>query len=336
MPRQPKPYLRTQTQSWYCSIAGRQIPLGRNKEAAFQKFHELMADKDRHTDELTTLYKISQVYLDWCETNRRPGTYSLHLRYLKSFIGAVGKRMRPSQLKIHHVTKWHESLGVGTTTQNDAVSVVLRMLNWAEEQDYIDRNPIAGMKKPKRKRRDVFYTPEQWKLIKQHAEPPFDDLLDFLYLTGCRPIEARTVEARHRIKDLIIFPADESKGEIEPRVIFLVPMAQEIINRLAKQHPTGPLFRNRKGNPWTKDAIKCRLTRISTHVGFRVIAYGLRHSWATEALTGGGVDPISVAHLMGHRDPTMVSRVYSHIAKNPEYLRQQAQRAVAGRNDADA
>ncbi|MCG8651685.1 MAG: integrase [Pirellulales bacterium] len=296
MPRQPKPFFRKQTKSWYCSITGRQISLGKDRETAFEKFHQLMANRDQLSGELTTLYEISQSYLDWCQTNRKPGTYSLHLRYLKSFIGVVGKRMRPSQLKKHHVTKWHEGLGVVSTTQNDAVGVVQRMLNWAVEQDYLDRNPIIGMKKPKRKRRDVFYSAEQWKQIKAHALPPLDDFLDFLYTTGCRPIEARTLEAKHLVNDLVIFPADESKCEIEPRVIYLVPTAQELVSELAGQNPTGPLFRNGQGNPWTKDSIKCRLTGISEKVGFRVIAYGARHSWATEALTSGGVDPISVAH----------------------------------------
>lgn len=100
-------------------------------------------------------------------------------------------------------------------------------------------------------------------------------------------------------------------------MIYLVPESLAVLNHLVKKHPEGALFRNAKGRPWTKDAIKCRLTRISEKVGFRVIAYGARHSWATQALTEGGVDPISVAHLMGHRDPTMVSRVYSHLSRNP-------------------
>ncbi|TWT34916.1 tyrosine-type recombinase/integrase [Blastopirellula retiformator] len=328
MPRQPKPFYRKQTKSWYCSVGGRQIPLGKNRDAAHTKFHELMADREQVKDELTTLYELSQAYLDWCEANRKPATYQLHKRYLKSFIDSVGRRMRPSQLRVHHVSKWHEGLAVGTTTQNDVVGIVQRMLNWAVEQEYLYRNPIKRMKKPKRKRRDVFYTPEQWKLIRENVPGPLGELLDFLYLTGCRPLEARTIEARHLHDDLVIFPTDESKGEHEARVIYLVPEAKAILARLAKDRPTGILFRNTRGRPWTKNAIILQLTRVSKTVGFRVIAYGARHSFATEALTKGGVDPISVAHLMGHKDPTMVSRVYSHIARNPDFLRQQALKAI--------
>lgn len=330
MSRQAKPYFRKFTKSWYCSIGGKQVSLGKDRKAAFEKFHALMADTSQVREEATTLYELSQVYLDWCEENRTKSTYSKHKYYLELFIGSVGKRMRPAQLKVHHVTKWHEGLGVGSTTQNDAVAVVQRMLNWSVEQEYLSRNPVKGIRKPKRKRRDVFYSPEQWKQIKTHAQEPLTGLLDFLFLTGCRPLEARTLEARHLHGDLAVFPADESKGETEPRVIYLVPEARAVLTPLVERCPTGPLFRNSRGNPWTKDAIRGRLETISRKVGFRVIAYGTRHSFATNALTQG-VDSTAVGHLMGHKDTTMVHRVYGHLTKNPDFLREQAQRAIEKR-----
>ena len=197
MARPPKPYYRKQTKSWYCSIAGRQIPLGKVRENAWEKFYELMADQDQVNSSITTLYQLSQVYLDWCQANRKPATYSRHRYFLELFIECVGKRRRPSQLKVHHVVKWHEGLGIGSTTQNDAVSIVQRMLNWAVEQEYLPRNPIQGMRKPKRKRRDIYYTPAQWKEIRKHAKEPFASFLDFLFLTGCRPPAPEAIQPFH-------------------------------------------------------------------------------------------------------------------------------------------
>ncbi|TWT99069.1 hypothetical protein Pla108_00010 [Botrimarina colliarenosi] len=191
MSRESKPFLRKQTSSWYCSIAGRQISLGKDREAAFEKFYALMADPSRVKSELTTLYDLSQVYLDWCQKKRKPATYNRHRYYLKLFIAKVGRQLRPSRLEARQVADWHEGLGIGSTAQNDAVAIVQRMLNWAVEQKYLSTNPISGMVKPKRKRRDVFYTPSQWAQIRQHAQEPFGMLLDFLYLTGCRPLAAR-------------------------------------------------------------------------------------------------------------------------------------------------
>ncbi len=55
--------------------------------------------------------------------------------------------------------------------------------------------------------------------------------------------------------------------------------------------------------------------------------YALRHSWATRALIKG-VDPLTVAILMGHEDPSMLSRVYQHLSLNPKHMLSEAQRAT--------
>jgi len=53
----------------------------------------------------------------------------------------------------------------------------------------------------------------------------------------------------------------------------------------------------------------------------------LRHSWATNALQKG-VDPLTVAILMGHRDPSTLAKVYQHLALNPKHMLTEAHRAV--------
>lgn len=62
----------------------------------------------------------------------------------------------------------------------------------------------------------------------------------------------------------------------------------------------------------------------------RYSLYAFRHSWATRALQSG-VDALTVAVLMGHNDPSTLSRVYQHIAHSPEYMSQQALRATGAR-----
>lgn len=44
-----------------------------------------------------------------------------------------------------------------------------------------------------------------------------------------------------------------------------------------------------------------------------------RKGFATEALKAG-VDTVTVAHLLGHRDAGMVSRVYGHVQQDPEHM----------------
>jgi integrase len=51
-----------------------------------------------------------------------------------------------------------------------------------------------------------------------------------------------------------------------------------------------------------------------------------RKGFATEALKAG-VDTVTVAHLMGHRDPSMVSKVYGHVQQDPEHMANSMKRA---------
>jgi len=44
--RQPKPFFRKFTKSWYVEIRGRQINLGRDKKLAWARYSQLMASPD--------------------------------------------------------------------------------------------------------------------------------------------------------------------------------------------------------------------------------------------------------------------------------------------------
>ena len=67
--------------------------------------------------------------------------------------------------------------------------------------------------------------------------------------------------------------------------------------------------------------------RMARQIAPRYSLYALRHSWATNALKRG-VDPLTVALLMGHKDPSMLARVYQHLSHSPEHMRDQARKAT--------
>jgi len=109
-----------------------------------------MLNRNQVVSELSTVYDVSQVYLDWCEQYRKIGTYHNQKRYLESFINSIGRRLKIGALKTHHITKWLESFDCTSTSKNDAVSIAQRMFNWAIEQQYISVSAIAKIAKPKR------------------------------------------------------------------------------------------------------------------------------------------------------------------------------------------
>lgn len=68
----------------------------------------------------------------------------------------------------------------------------------------------------------------------------------------------------------------------------------------------------------------------------KICMYSIRHSYAHYGLTKGGVDPVSMAHLLGHTNTTMLMKVYGHLLKDTEFMRDAARRATAGASVAPA
>lgn len=69
------------------------------------------------------------------------------------------------------------------------------------------------------------------------------------------------------------------------------------------------------------------IAELARKHGPRYSLYTFRHSWCTHALERG-LDAVTVAVLMGHRDTTMISRVYGHLMQKREYLREAVRKAV--------
>ncbi len=173
-----------------------------------------------------------------------------------------------------------------------------------------------------------------WESIQEIVkDEPFHDFLTVLWETGCRPIEARTVERKHLQRDHWRFPKVSSKGKRYNRVVWLSDRALGLSLKQMGRYRTGPLFRNRNGKPWNKDSLNCRFRRLSKKLGTRVNAYAFRHGFCTRALENG-VDSTTVAILMGHQDTTMVARVYQHLTHNKKHLLAALQQ-VTGAGDGD-
>ncbi|HVX10003.1 MAG TPA: site-specific integrase [Pirellulales bacterium] len=326
--RQPKPFFRKQTQSWYVQIGKRQHNLGRDEKEAWAKYHELMSSTPAPADETTLIGDLLGRFLEWTKLHRKPATFTWYAEYVNSFGQFVGSRPA-AEIKPHHVTRWLDFHGWKDTTRCCAIRAIKRAFNWAVEEGYLDASPVRKVKRGKPKRRETIISAEQWQaILAEVPDTAFRDLLTFARETGARPQEARAIEARHLdlAAGLILLPANEAKGE-RPRPIYLNDAALPLVARLAEEHPTGPLFQNTRGKRWTKNAVTLRWRRLRRKIGIEgATMYALRHSFATDALMNG-VDSIVVAELMGHADQTMVARTYQHLAKNPEFLRRAANAA---------
>jgi integrase len=392
MPRFPKPFFKKSHQAWYVQLDGRQVRLGPDEAEAHRHYHALMAEGPKHDPppsrtESPQLIDIFDHFLTFCREQRAPDTYEWYRWRLQMFVDEIAGRLTVAQLKPYHLDDWfakHPDWASGT--KNGMCRAVQRALRWAERRGRIERSPIAFYEKPRLGKRTVVVTPVEFEeMIACVPQQEFRDLLTVTWETAARPQESLVVEARH--VDLAngrwVFPAEESKVDKWPRVVYLTPEALAITRRLMLKSPTGPLFRNSNGDPWTTFSVNCAFIRLQTTIGMkrlkasgemppqlprlkgsakrdpemrtahgRMVAerrrdvlilarkrgpkrclYHLRHSWLDRALKSG-VDALTAAILMGHRDPSTISKVYQHLSQSPEYLRGAAERASNGFNTA--
>ncbi len=359
MPHFPKPYFLSSRKIWKVQIKGKQTNLGADRDEAFRKYHELMA----RSVELPTRSIVGVVdrYLEWCQEHRATETYEWYRWRLQLFCEFIGSQLTVGQLRHFHVDDWlKQRPDWSSGTKHGMARAVMRALRWAKRKGHIEINPLAHYEKPRPGKRTVVISPATFSEVVAIAGcRQFQDLLVFTWETAARPQESLAAEARH--VDLsqarLFFPPEESKGEEWPRVCYLTEKALGIVRRLMHQHPFGPLFRNSDGKPWTTDAVNCGFQRVQLRLGMRRLRemqvvpkrsspeqrklllkqarklspkfclYHLRHSWLDRALKSG-VDALTCAILMGHRDPSTLAKVYQHLSQSPEYLQNAARKAT--------
>lgn len=323
-----KPFYVKRCQAYYVWQGKTQVRLSEDKAEAYEIWEGMKKNPPSASKPLVVLI---DAYLDWVERFRSKATYDWYRNYLQSFAEHIGPKLKAVQLEPHHVTEWvaKNYSKQADNTVRAAIRSVQRACNWAVREGYLLKSPVASVEKPRQTRREVYIVPEQWEQMFALATDDHErDFLAFMRETGCRPQEIRVIEAKHLREGMVIFPPSEAKGKRKARVIYLTDAAKEIVDRLAKINGTGPVFRNRVGKPWTRNSIRCRFRKFKKKLGIPdLCSTVIRHVYITDALQNG-VDPVSLAELVGHVDTGMISRHYSHIYKNHAFLKSQAEKAA--------
>jgi integrase len=330
-----EPFWRSERDCWYVHHGTRTVRLARDKDEAWRRWHELMArppvpEPPPVAGPDAEAIVVLDAFLDWCQKNRAPRTYAWYQAFFQALVDTIPDGLPARDLKPYHLTQVMDArAGWGNNTRHDFVTAVSRAFNWALRQRLIDRNPVALTEKLAREARELAATPaDVAAVLAAVKEPNFRDLVRFVWESGVRPQEARAVEARHDDFALkrVVFPPREAKGRKRHRVVYLTDAAAEILRPLAEARPEGALFRNSEGRPWTKDAINCAFCRLEKKLGRKLHLGALRKGYCTEALKNG-VDTHTLAHLMGHADAVMISRVYARVQADPRFMAEAARRA---------
>jgi integrase len=333
MARKSKPWWREERGQWFVQHNGRQVPLGPDKVEAEKKWHTLMAlaGKDTAGDE-NPFKIIADERLEWVRRHKKAKTYRVYKLLLQEFHNLHGN-VPVKSLKPRHVDEvlalhpdWSKS------TIRSFMVCINTTLNWAVRQEYITFNPLAK-KLPipavVSRGKESVIEPDDYEKMIQHATPALRDFIVACRNTGTRPHVVAAVTAADFYEDAACWVVNEHKTDDDgqPLVVHLNDTMMALTKKLIALHPSGPLFRNNRGNPWVDTAwgkamagLRKTLAGRGIKIKGRGILYGFRHTYATDLL-GEGVPDTHAATLLGHKSTAMIHKHYSHLGTKVQALK---------------
>jgi len=325
----PEPWYRKANQTWYVTVNGRQVNLGKDKQAANAEYKRIVRERGLNvsTDDCT-LHELISAYWAWYKEEREPITVETRRHLAQGLKDFTTPTKRATDVTPHIIRTFirKKTKSVSPSTKAKNIAFFKAMFNWGRKEKLISVDPIAAMDKPAEVVREEYLPPSKFReVILAPKIQEFQDLLTFMLDTGCRPREI--VKLRADMYDAensrFVFLIRESKGKKEKRIIYLTPTTKRIADRLVNKWPDGPIFRNSRGAPYDRHSINSSFRRLKEKLGIpELCATVLRHSFAHYRLTSGQ-DSATVAKLLGHKDTRMLMRRYGHLEEG-DFLKEQA------------
>jgi integrase len=328
MPRIAKAWFRKASNAWYATLNRQKISLGvqgeDNEAEAVKAWHRLMADgrtKPDATPKTASVQGVLDGFLADAEDRVSPECLRQYRKHLLRFGKRFGTRpadgITPAEAEAYaRKPEWAAS------TRNGVLGSLVSAYRWAERSQVIARNPLQGVRKPPKASRGAkaLVSAEAHATLCERAEPVFKAFLQLLWLTGARPGEIASLQGEEiDLKQGVAVLTEHKTAHLgKSRILFLSPEAVKIIQAMGKTE--GLLFVGEDAQPLTANAIGSRLTRLCVKAGVKhCIAYGYRHTYATDALAKG-VPDAQVAALMGHAGTAMLHKHYAHLTAKTKVL----------------
>ena len=271
---------------------------------------------------------LADLFLEWCREENSPETYEWYKAFLQKFADHHGS-LDVTSLKPLHVNGWAKRWP-NQNTRRSAIICVKRIVSWGLQEGYLASDPLRTLKKPAATRRERILAPDEHKRILGATRGRAFKMFFFaLSESGARPGEVARVSAEDFDGETWVFKKHKTaKRTGKPRVIYLTPPLAKLCRRLVVQNGDGPLFRNSRGKPWTRNAIRLRFQHLREKLKLDgVVAYTVRHTFCTNGLEAE-VPIATMSELLGHSSTRMVSMHYNHLAEKREHLLQAARKAT--------
>ena len=269
--------------------------------------------------------------------NASPGTIDEYRRNAREFLAFLAERgvdwRSPDRATVRSYLAWLTDRGLAPSTVGGRLAAVRSMYRHALRRGNIERDPLAGVRAPRRPARlpRVLSVDEAERLVTAPGTAVTRDealarrdaaMLELLYATGMRISELAgltvdRVDLTGRRLRVV------GKGTKERQLLFGGPAAGALRHYLEVARPvlaargdaeSAAVFLNAAGGPLSARGARLVIERWVTAVGVPASTspHTLRHSFATHLLEGGA-DLRVVQELLGHAN-LQTTQVYTHLS----------------------
>lgn len=264
-------------------------------------------------------------------TNNKPSSQYGKRASLRAHLVPFFGKMRLTEITSLHIEQFKSAKlesGLSPQTINKHLNILGKCLRCAEEWDELKQVPRMKLLKVPPRGFDFLSQDESEKLLASIEDPVWHTLILIALRTGLRVSELLGLEwpdidfNRQLLclrKSLVrgVFTSPKNNRE---RFIPLTPQVCHALEQIRK--PSGLLFCNKKGRPFSYYKVRKRLIRVCEQAGIRPIGWHkLRHTFASH-LVAAGVSLKATQELLGHSSISMTLR-YAHLA--PSALRSAVQ-----------
>lgn len=328
--RRPEPWYWSARKAWYVQINGKQAKLGPAEKKTktppddvMLEYHRIMSTGGMLTEAEKTQAVVPLVVESFIESKsaNRPKSIEACVYYLEPF-AARFKTRRLHTFKLEEIKRFVNGQATWSDgTKHNAFAYIKGLFRWARDAGYLEASPLAGVANPHPvgRREQGISLDEFAQLIEATKDDAFRRVLRFLRDTGCRPGELCVITANHlnaKRAFARLGPKEHKTGSRtgKAKMIYLTSVIDAELRDLARQHPTGPLLRNTKGEPWNDHAIFRRFERLRVKLGMpsHVVPYASRHGFLTRLIEMG--TPLALAvKIAGHSRVDTLQEIYLHL-----------------------
>ena len=240
--------------------------------------------------------------------------------HLKSFIKAYFKAndVKLKDLKLNFLNEYEYFLktqkGLEQSTINKAIQRFRKVIQFALEQEYIDKNPFIGYKAKRLQKEVIYLSDDELKSLEnydfsQTRLQQVKDLFVFCCYTGLAFKEMSNLKPEHIVKgfDGNKWIKMNREKTSKPLMIPLLPKALDMINKYQNEEILLPVISNQRFNSYLKE--------IADIVGLKknLTHHIARKTFASTVLLFNDVPMEVVSELLGHSKISTTQDYYAKI-----------------------